>query len=343
MKKLVLLCCVLFGICLGEVWSFKDQISNEVTIKLPVKRIVVMQHHSLDILTQLGAQDKIVGIEKDWEKDLGSYMKKVFPGIEMVATPGGLQEWNIEEILKLKPDVVIAAIQVNPTNIKKLEKLGIPVIVVSLRSQGTQKEAQNPRLSNADLAYTQGCEWALKTLGKLVGAQKRANEIWEFAMQSREIVEKAVGKIQDRDRVRVFVANEGGMTYGNDKYVGTQLLRAGAINVAAKEIHGYKPYTLEKLLVWNPDVIIVQDRYKRVYDEFLSDKKYASLKAIKAKNLLLAPYWTKPFGNPSTDSIALGELWLASKFYPQKISEELVKSRVRSFYQRFYGVDFDEL
>ena len=122
--------------------------------------------------------------------------------------------------------------------------------------------------------------------------------------------------------------------------MGSQLLRAGAINVASKEIQGYQPYTFEKLAQWNPDVIIVQDRYQEVYDEIMTDAKYKELKAVKEGNVLLAPYWTKPWGNPDTDSIALGELWLAHQFYPDKISKEVVQERAKTFYESFYGVPF---
>ena len=321
-------------------YTFVDQADNEVTVQIPVERMVVMQHHSLDILAQLGAQEKVVATEKNWEKDLGDYMKDVFPNIESLPTPGDLQEWNVEEIVKLNPDVVIAASQANPDTIQQLKELKIPVVVVSLRGEGKQEEAQNPRLSDADSAYTDGCEWAVKTLGKLTGTEEKANQIWDFCLESRDIVEKAVGTIKEEDRVRVFIANEGQQTYGNDKYVGSQLLRAGAINVASKEIQGYQPYTFEKLAQWNPDVIIVQDRYQEVYDEIMTDAKYKELKAVKEGNVLLAPYCTKPWGNPDTDSIALGELWLAHQFYPDKISKEVVQERAKTFYESFYGIPF---
>ncbi|WP_349944208.1 ABC transporter substrate-binding protein [Lacrimispora sp. BS-2] len=324
-----------------ESWTFKDQADNEVTVKIPVERMVVMQHHSLDILAQLGAQDKVVATEKNWKKDLGAYMETVFPGIDSLPTPGDLTEWNVEEIAALKPDVVIAASQAKPEAIQQLKDLGIPVVVVSLRGEGKQAEAQSPRLSDADKAYTDGCEWAVKTLGKLTGTDSKADDIWNFCLESRKLVDDAVGSIPDDQRVRVFIANEGEQTYGNDKYVGSQLLRAGAINVAAQEIQGYKPYTFEKLAEWNPDVIIVQDRYKDVYDQITVDAKYKELKAVKENKVLLAPYWTKPWGNPDTDSIALGELWLASQFYPDKISKDVVLERAKAFYKNFYGVDFN--
>lgn len=320
--------------------TFTDQVGAEVKVAVPVKRIVCLEHHSLDILAQLGAQDKVVGVEKNWKGDLGAYMTTVFPGIDKLPTPGGLQELNVEEVAALHPDIVIVASQAQEAQLAKLRELGIPVCTISLRAEGKQKEAQNPRLSNADRAYTEGLEWAVKTLGTLTGTESRAQELWDFALETRNYVESKIGNVPDDKRVRVFVANKGGKTYGNDKYVGCQLLRAGAINVAAQDIQGYKPYTFEMLAQWNPEVIIVQDRYKEVYDEILSDKKYDQLSAVKQHKVILAPYWTKPWGNPDLDSVALGEAYFAHQFYPDKVSKDYVLQRAKEFYQRFYGVEF---
>lgn len=324
----------------AQVWTLQDQIGNTVSVTIPTDRMVVMQHHSLDILAQLGMQNKVVGTEKNWLGDLGPYMRDVFPGIDTLPTPGDLTNWNVESIASLTPSVVIAASQADPKAMKQVSDLGIPVVVVSLRGEGKQAEAQNPRLANADAAYTEGCQWALSTLGKLSGADAKASAIWQMCLDSRAVVDKAIGQINDADRVRVFVANEGGKTYGNDKYVGCQLLRAGAINVAATDIQGYKPYTFEMLATWNPQVIIVQDRYPDVYTSITTDPKYQQLQAVKNGKVLLAPYWTKPWGNPDTDSIALGELWLAHQFYPDKVPASTVLDFAQRFYRSFYGIDF---
>ena len=323
-----------------EEWSFKDQADNEVTVSVPVERMVVLQHHSLDMLAQLGAQDKVVGIESKWKSDLGDYMTDVFPGIEDLPMPGGLSEWNVEQIADLKPDVVIAASQAPEDAMQQVRDLGIPVVVVSLRGEGKQEEAQNPRLADADAAYTEGCKWAIETLGKLTGTDEKAADIWQACTESRDIVDKAIGSVADDQRIRVFVACPDSKTYGNDKYVGCQLLRAGAVNVAAQDIQGYKPYTIEMLANWNPDVIIVQDRYPEVYQSITTDASYSELSAVKSGKVILAPYWTKPWGNPDTDSIALGELWLSHTFYPDKVSTSVVEDHAKDFYSNFYGIEF---
>ena len=321
-------------------WTLVDQADYETTIpSLPVERMVMLQHHSLDMVCQLGAQDKVVGVEAKWQSDLGDYMLDVFPGIEDLTLGSNLSEWNVEEIAALEPDVVIAASQAPEDAVQQIRDLGIPVITVSLRGEGKQAEAQSPRLADADAAYTEGCEWAVKVLGKLTGTDEKAAAIWDFVLESRALVDEAVGEVADEERVTAFVPMREYKTYGNDKYVGCQLLRAGAVNVTAADIQGNGSYTVEQLANWDPDVIIIQDRYMDLYELFTTGEEFAEIRAVKEGKVLLAPYWTKPWGNPDTDSMALGELWLAHQFYPEAVSAEAVQSRAETFYQDFYGIE----
>jgi len=61
---------------------------------------------------------------------------------------------------------------------------------------------------------------------------------------------------------------------------------------------------------------------------------------VKDGKVIEAPYWTKPWGNPDTDSIALGELWLAHTFYPDKVTAKQVEEKAQNFYDWFYGIKF---
>ena len=322
-------------------FNFLDQNGHEVKLKGTVKRIVCLEHHTLDTLTMLGDQDKIVGVIQNWEKRLGPYIKDVFPEIESLPTPGTLDSCNVEEVAKLNPDLVIVASQFKSEYIKQLEDLGIPVMIVTLHDGGKQKEALSPELNNADLSYTRGMEWAVKKLGEITDKEDRANKLWDLTIADRKYVENALKDIPKDKRVRVLVVNPNNKTYGSDKYVGCQLERAGAVNVAAKDIKGYKQVNFEKIVQWNPDVIIVQDRYKGVYDNILKDPKWADIEAVKDNNIIISPYWTKPWGHPTLGGIAVGELWLAHKFYPNKITKEEVEKRAKEFYKRFYNVEFE--
>ncbi|VYS71909.1 ABC transporter substrate-binding protein [Campylobacter ureolyticus] len=105
MRKVLLI--FLLFLTFGFADVIKDQLGREVNLPKEVNRIVVLQHQSLNVLVQIGAKDKIVGVLQSWEKQLASEYKRLFNGIEKLPTPGDLKTINFESILKLKPDVVI--------------------------------------------------------------------------------------------------------------------------------------------------------------------------------------------------------------------------------------------
>lgn len=322
--------------------GFTDQKRRLVSVKYPVERFACMQPHSLDILTQLGVQDRIVIIEDNIEKNLGEYITKIWPDVKNLPRGGTLSEPNVTEIFKSEPNLVILSDQASLNSIRAFERLKVSTMITTLRYERKKNEPHSKKPEDSDRAYTKGLKWVVEMYGFLTETQERAQKLWDFCMQSRDIIESKIGDISDENKVKVFVAMPENQTYGNDKYIGTQLFRAGAINVAA-DIQGIDQYSVEQLSNWNPDYIIVHDKYMELYDMITKDPKYAELKAVKEGNVFLAPYWIKQWEAPSTDSVALGELWLAHKFYPDKISAEEVETRAKSFYKEFYGAEFTEV
>jgi iron complex transport system substrate-binding protein len=323
-----------------EVKTITDQLGRKVKVSFPVKRIVVLQHHSLDILTELGMQDKVVGVMSDWEGLLGNYMKEVFPEIGKLPTPGTLNDANVEEIAKLNPDLVIVSNQMPEGTIKKLDQLGIPTIVVTLyEADKEQASTINPKLVNADDAYTEGLKWAIDTLGELTGSSERADKLWKMAMDNRKLVEATLKKVPEDKRIKVYVANEQNYTYGTGKYVGIQMERAGAKNVA-ETLNGYVQVNVEQVAKWNPEVIFVQERYKEVLEQIKNSPQWAGIDAVKNGRLYIAPDYTKPWGNPTPESIALGEVWLAKTLYPDQFKNVNLDNLIQKFYKEFYGIDY---
>ena len=59
-----------------------DQLGRDVT----VKRIVVLQHQSLNALNELNALDKVVGVQESWEKSLGKNYIRLAPSLKDMPT-----------------------------------------------------------------------------------------------------------------------------------------------------------------------------------------------------------------------------------------------------------------
>ena len=76
-----------------------DQLGRDVTLPDQVKRIVVLQHQSLNALNELNALDKVVGVQESWEKSLGKNYIRLAPSLKDMPTPGDLKIINYEAVL----------------------------------------------------------------------------------------------------------------------------------------------------------------------------------------------------------------------------------------------------
>ena len=92
--------------------SVIDDVGSEVTLAKPAKRIISLAPHITESLFAAGAGDKIVGAVS--YSDYPEAAKKI-PRV------GGYPTADMEKIISLKPDLVIAWPQGN--NLKQVDKL----------------------------------------------------------------------------------------------------------------------------------------------------------------------------------------------------------------------------
>jgi len=317
-----------------------DQHGRNVTIPTNVNRVVSLHHHTIDIINELQGEDKLVGILKSWESNLGPGFIRIMPGIETLPTPGDLTSVNVEELLSLHPDVVFVAHQMPKDVIDRIQSAGIPVVAIALYDAEYQEASKlNPNLTDPDKAYNEGLKHGISIIGEVIGKEKESDALIEYTYQNREFVLSRTSSIPREERVRVYNANPDLYTYGTGKYTGVMIDRAGGVNVA-ENINGYKQVTMEQILTWNPDVIIIQDRYANVADEINNDPAWSEINAVKNGKIIITPEYVKPWGHPTPESMALGELWMAKTLYPEKFMDVDLDRMAEEFYQKFYGVPY---
>jgi ABC-transporter periplasmic-binding component len=83
-------------------------------------------------------------------------------------------------------------------------------------------------------------------------------------------------------------------------------MRAGAQNVAADSIKGYKQVSAEQILAWAPQMIFVQDRYSQVPAELKSNPQLTNLSAVKEDKIYMMPEYAKAWGYPTAEAMAFG-------------------------------------
>ncbi|MDU8924795.1 ABC transporter substrate-binding protein [Pasteurellaceae bacterium LIM206] len=320
-----------------------DQLGRQVTIPDKVNRVVALQHQTANLLVQLKAKDKIVGLLSSWKKQLGAGYVRLAPEFASLPMPGDLNQVNIESLLALKPQVVFVANYAPREMIEQIEQTGIAVIAISLRQdQKGEENKVNPTMNDEETAYNEGLKQGISLIGEVVNHPDDAKKLIDYTFSQRAITADRLKNLPADKRVRVYIANPDLNTYGAGKYTGLMMKHAGAENVAAKDIKGFKQVSIEQVLNWNPSVILVQDRYPQVVEQIKTDSAWAPIDAVKNQRVYLMPEYAKAWGYPMPEALAIGELWLAKKLYPELFADIDMDAKANAYYQQFYGMPYSK-
>lgn len=318
-----------------------DQLGRKVTLPDQVERVVVLQHQTVNLLVQMDATSKIVGILASWKQQLGEGYARLVPELNHIPVLGDLTHVDTEKLVSLKPEVVFVTNYAPKEMIDKISRLGIPVVAISLRhDEPGQREKLNPSLIDEELAYNQGIKEGIELIGEITGKQAQAKALIDAAFAGRALVSQGLQDLPAGKRVRAYMANPELTTYGSGKYTGLMMHHAGALNVAAATVQGYKQVSMEQIIAWNPQVIFVQDRYPRVVNEILTSPSWQTIDAVKHHQVYLMPEYAKAWGYPMPEAIGIGELWMAKKLYPEYFAHIDMQQQADDWYRRFYRTTY---
>jgi iron complex transport system substrate-binding protein len=249
-----------------------------------------------------------------------------------------------EEILKLHPNVII----IGNTGGNKIaddadrmqQKLKIPVLVVDFLVGN----------SKASFAF----------LGEALGRKNEAIRLQNFIQQYVEPLKQKVKSSIQASKYKVYYA-EGldGLSTEPSGSIHSQILDYLMVNNVAKtsagDIHGMSSVSMEQLMVWNPDVILVWTGFpagmgmgnnghsnESTYSHILNDALWNNIKAVKDKKVYQIP--SLPFGwfdRPPSSNCIPGVIWTAKVLYPDLISYDM-KEALKSYFLLFYHVSLSD-
>ncbi|KAB0677559.1 ABC transporter substrate-binding protein [Aureimonas leprariae] len=317
-----------------------DQLGREVHVPDTIHHAVILQHQTLNIAVQLGAMDEVVGILDEWKKQLGGNYVRLAPKLASLPMPGGLTKVNVEELLKLEPDVVFVTNYAPPEMIARIEGVGVPVVAISLLKVPPSEAGKlNPSVADEPAAYDAGFTDGIRLIADVLNRKPAGEALIAKATANRKLVSDRLAGLKDEDRVPVYMANPDLSTYGHGKYTGLMMRRAGARNVA-DAIPGFKQVSMEDVIGWNPAVIFVQERYPAVVGEIKADPAWATIDAVKRGRIELMPEYAKAWGYPMPEALALGELWMAKTLYPDRFADVDMQKEADGYYREFYGTPY---
>jgi iron complex transport system substrate-binding protein len=214
------------GACSVEI---VDQAGRRVSTESAPRRIVALAPSIAECLFALGLDEEIVGVT-DYTNFPPQALSK--PRV------GSYIHLQIEAIVALKPDLVVATMDGNPkAQVERMEQLGLKVVVT------------NPRTLD-DLYET------LLILGKILRRESIAEQLVENMRGTIRTMSSLVAS-RPKPRVLLQVGSNPMVVAGDDTLQDHLIKVAGGENVPASQGRGYIPLSLERVITLAPEVILI--------------------------------------------------------------------------------------
>ncbi|WP_335870838.1 ABC transporter substrate-binding protein [Bacillus sp. 2205SS5-2] len=218
--------------------TLTDSAGQEVTIEERPTKIVSLIPSNTEILFELGLSEEVIAVT-----DFDNYPEEVFE-LEKI---GGM-EFNVEKIISLNPDLVLAhesSYSMAQAGLKQIQDAGVAVVVVDQAD------------SFEDLYAS------VKLIGQATGQVEEANqEVEEMKSALLTIKEKADSISEDKKKTVFFEISPAPEIYtaGQNTFLHEILELISAKN-AVGEQEGWPQMTEEAIVALNPDVIITTYGY----------------------------------------------------------------------------------
>ncbi len=303
---------------LDESFTVTDQADRQVTLKGKTESIAVVFGIATNFILALGRGEQFVAISSS-----NNMFNDICPSLAEVGTIGKGRV-DLEAMAKLNPDVFIH----RATDIETLEAvsaLGIPAIGIAPES-------------------TEEILETLWLLGKVLGAEERAEVLISYYNKKVEFAKSITDNIPDEERYTAIVmGSEIGKVASGEMLQSYLIETAGGINMAkdieSKEI--WPAVGAEKIFQWNPDFIFLTNSTASKYnmDDLMTDPAWSELNAVKNNRVLLVPSDRDSWEFPGLATV-LGFLWMLHQMYPELYCEKDFLSEVDEFYNTAYGITF---
>ena len=292
-----------------------DQAGREVTVMKDPESIALCYRVVIRFLINLGVGDRITGIGKS-----EPFLEEIQPSLKD-CTDVGKGVADIEALAELKPDLFIHKASDTET-LEAVQKIGIPAIGI-------------------DVETPEEMVTALELLGKVCGAEDKAQELIEYYQGSIERSRSLADTISDEDRVTAIVMGSSiGKVADGSMLQGRMLETAGAVNCAAdlKASELWPAAGTEQIFSWDPDYIFITGSEGAVYtaEDIYNDPAWSELKAVKNGHVVMIPSERDSWEFPGVIS-ALGIDYMMSVMYPDLLSESELEKNVSAFYELAYG------
>lgn len=308
--------------------TLTDTCGETVEIKDDIKSIVAYWHaNNNQLILMLGGADKTFVTRDAVAKNELFY--KFYPRLNYLGAKISGGNLQVEELLKINPDVVITARKFK----EGLDRYGFTTVCATYSSFKTMRDALN-------------------LTAQIIGgeAKAKAQKYLEYLEGNIKFVTDRTSKIAPKDRPKVLhIVKSSNLTNvdGVNSIVDEWINIAGGVNAVQSKQGNMVNLTAEEVISIDPDVIIVgtsgelgitaEQALERVRDDVV----FSELKAVKEGRVYINPLGVFNWDRYSAE-VALQVLWAAKTLHPQLFEDVDVAKEAGKFYKEFLGYELGD-
>lgn len=249
----LLLLAVSLGLLAGPAQAagivLRDDAGTEHRFDAPPRRIVSLLPSLTESVCALGACARLVGVDRysNWPASVAA-----LPHL------GGLEDAQVERIVALKPDVVLAAKSARVT--ERLTTLGLRVVLIESQTYSDVRRS-------------------LATLAQLLGTPGEGDRLWAGIEATLNQAAARVPAALRGQRVYFEVASDP-YAAGASSFIGETLARLGLGNVVPPELGPFPRLNPEYVVRHQPDIVVAA---QRAVKEMPARPGWQALRALQAR------------------------------------------------------------
>ena len=242
--------------------TIKDASDEDVVIEQKPEKIVSLMPSNTEIAYELGLGDEIVGVTDN----------DTYPEEALKKEKVGGMEFNVEKIISLQPDLVLAhgsAMGLSSEGYQQLKDAGITVLTV------------NDAKTFADVYKS------IEMIGKATDTEVEAEKIVSDMQAKVEDIKEKAAAIKEEDMKKVYIEIDPSLfAAGKNTFMDEMLTMIHAENIVTDE--GWPQMNQEAIIEANPDVIITTYGFytEDAVGQLLSREGWQDINAIKNKQVV---------------------------------------------------------
>ncbi len=305
----------------GKLMSVVDDLNRTVRLRVPVHRVVSTIRIVSSFLLQFNVKDLLVGVDSTMANN--PFYASIDPwlrNVTVVAT--GKRNINLEEIIKLQPDIVFAKNYQRPL----LQSIEDKVNIVYL-----------------DLETPESFMHDLLLVGKILGQEDRALSLKNYYENLLGMVENKTSNLPESSKPKVlFIYYKGENSYNIPP---THWIQYYMVRLAGGRIYrvngtGWTMISTEQIISYNPDIVFITAYHglkpRIAVEKFMNNTLLSVINAVKNHRVYPVPFDGEPWDIPTPKWI-LCTVYMATKIHPELFSNINMTELTIQFYTKVYG------